>query len=141
MTVICDTSGLLAAYDAQDPRHEVTVQAVAGHNLVISPLVLAEVDYMLTRELGQAAAMTVLRDVANGALVLETFSAHDVQMACEVIDAYKSLELGIADASNVVLAARYGTTKILTFDQRDFRAVTPLRGGDAFKLLPLDATA
>jgi uncharacterized protein len=44
---------------------------------------------------------------------------------------------GIADASNVVLAERYGTRDILTTDQRDFRRIK-LPGGRYFRILPYD---
>jgi predicted nucleic acid-binding protein len=44
---------------------------------------------------------------------------------------------GIADASNVVLAERYGTRDILTTDQRDFRRIK-LPGGQYFRILPYD---
>lgn len=39
------------------------------------------------------------------------------------------------DADAVVLAARLRTRRILTFDERHFRAVRPLQGG-LFELLP-----
>jgi predicted nucleic acid-binding protein len=44
---------------------------------------------------------------------------------------------GHADASVAVLAARFGTRRILTFDERHFRAITPLQGGH-FTILPAD---
>jgi predicted nucleic acid-binding protein len=44
----------------------------------------------------------------------------------------------VADASMVVLAQRYSTRTIATFDDRHFRSVAPLSGG-AFELLPADA--
>jgi hypothetical protein len=47
------------------------------------------------------------------------------------------LNLGLADWALSALAGRYETTRLLTFDERHFRAVTPLRG-DAFNLLPAD---
>ena len=34
---------------------------------------------------------------------------------------------------------RYGTIDIATLDERHFRAVRPLAGGKAFRLLPADA--
>jgi predicted nucleic acid-binding protein len=52
---------------------------------------------------------------------------------------YRDLELGLADASLAVLAARHRTDRIATFDERAFRAMTPLRGG-AFTILPADST-
>ena len=45
--------------------------------------------------------------------------------------------LGLADASLVVLALRFRTRRLLTFDDRAFRTVVPLQGG-AFTLLPMD---
>jgi len=45
--------------------------------------------------------------------------------------------MGLADLSVIVLAARYRTRRILTFDERDFRRVRPL-DGDSFVLLPAD---
>jgi predicted nucleic acid-binding protein len=47
------------------------------------------------------------------------------------------LRLGVADASLVVIAERYATRRLLTFDERTFRAVAPLQGG-AFTILPAD---
>jgi len=38
----------------------------------------------------------------------------------------------------VVLAEHVGTTDIATLDDRHFRAIRPLAGGDAFRLLPRD---
>jgi hypothetical protein len=38
---------------------------------------------------------------------------------------YESMELGLSDASLVVLAARLHTTDIATLDERHFRAVKP----------------
>jgi predicted nucleic acid-binding protein len=35
-------------------------------------------------------------------------------------------------------AERLGTVEIVTLDERDFRAVRPLDGGDAFRVLPED---
>ena len=46
--------------------------------------------------------------------------------------------LGLTDASLVVLAQRLGTADIATLDERHFRAVRPLAGGDTFRLLPAD---
>jgi hypothetical protein len=45
---------------------------------------------------------------------------------------------GLADLSVVILAHRFRTRRLLTFDERDFRAVTPLSGG-SFTLLPHDS--
>jgi predicted nucleic acid-binding protein len=43
----------------------------------------------------------------------------------------------LAECALVVIANRYRTDRILSFDERHFRAVTPL-GGGAFTILPSD---
>ena len=46
--------------------------------------------------------------------------------------------IGLAEASIVVLAGRYGTERVLTLDERHFRALrTP--AGERFTILPADA--
>nr|WP_243740856.1 hypothetical protein [Streptomyces sp. 8K308] len=52
---------------------------------------------------------------------------------------YEGLRLDLAVAVGVVLADRYRTDRILTLDQRDYRAITPLTPGrTAFRILPAD---
>ena len=58
--------------------------------------------------------------------------------AAEIAQQYADLGVSLADASLVALAARLQTIEIATFDERHFRAIRPLWGGDAFRLLPLD---
>lgn len=53
------------------------------------------------------------------------------------MERYRDLQLGLADAALVVLAKRYGTRRLLTFDVRAFRTVAALQGG-SFTLLPAD---
>jgi predicted nucleic acid-binding protein len=50
---------------------------------------------------------------------------------------YASLNVGLAELSTVVAAAKAGTRKVLTFDERHFRVLRPLNGG-TFTLLPAD---
>ena len=57
--------------------------------------------------------------------------------ARRVIDRYGDLAIGLADASLVVLAMRYGVTDLLTLDERHFRAILGPRG-EPFRLLPAD---
>jgi uncharacterized protein len=65
-------------------------------------------------------------------------AAGDLARALEIDTRYADLGIGLTDASLVVLAARYGTRDLLTFDERVFRKITPIQGGE-FRLLPLDA--
>lgn len=64
--------------------------------------------------------------------------AEDIAIAAEVIERYRDLELGLADASLVVLAQRHDTLDLLTLDERHFRAIAGPRGRP-FRILPADA--
>jgi predicted nucleic acid-binding protein len=138
--ILLDTSGLIAALDASDRHHGVAAAALraAGEPRLLSPFVLAELDYLLTNRVSPRVARALLGEVAAGAYQLEAFAGDDVARAVEVLDRYGDLQLGIADASIVVLAERHDVLDVLTLDERHFRA---LRGpqGRPFRLLPADA--
>lgn len=137
--ILLDTSGLLAAIDEDQPHHAVALRSVkASDPRLLSPFVLAELDYLLIARVGQAAELALLREVARGAYRVEWFLDSDIREAVTVIDRYADLGLGLADASIVVLAQRYHCNRILTLDERHFRAI---RGPDGrpFELLPSDA--
>jgi len=139
VTLVCDTSGLLAALDHDDPDHSACAAVLLEHPglFVLSPLVLAELAHLVRTRLGAGAARTMADDVANGAYELAALTASDVRKAVAVDRAYVDLGVGLADASSVVVAARHATLEILTLDHRHFRALVPLQGG-AFRLLPAD---
>jgi predicted nucleic acid-binding protein len=138
--ILLDTSGLLAAIDASQRSHEAARRALenAEGPLVLSPLVLAELDYLLATRIGVAAKLALLDEVAAGAYELAPFDARDVAEARTLIDSYRDLELGLADASIAALAGRLDTDAVLTLDERHFRAIRG-PGGRRFRLLPADA--
>ena len=57
--------------------------------------------------------------------------------AATLVERYRQMDIGIADVSLIVLAAKYQTTRLLTLDERHFRAIRPLHAV-AFTLLPAD---
>lgn len=97
--IVVDTSGVLAAKDEDQPQHAAVARTLTAttEDLLLSPLVFAECDYIL------------------------------------------ATRLAAADASLVVVAARFQTTRILTLDERHFRTLPPLWGAAAFTLLPADS--
>lgn len=137
--LILDTSGLLAAIDSAQHQHaraRYALESEAGPFL-LSPFVLAELDYLLATKVGAREQLALLAEVARGAFRLEPFSGAEVDAALKVLERYRDLGLGIADASNAVLAARHATREILTLDERHFRAVTT-PDGTPFRILPAD---
>ncbi len=136
--ILLDTSGVLAAVDSsQDHHHTASEVLRRSGRRILSPFVLAELDYLITTRIGQRPALGLLRDVAAGAYELAPFDSHDVAASIAILETYPDLGLGLADASLVVLAARLGCFDILTLDHRHFRAVLG-PAGQPFRLLPQD---
>ena len=137
--ILLDTSGLLANYHRSDTYHEGASRVLTiPQQRILSPFVLAELDYLLSTSAGQGAELQALDDVARGAYQLEPFTHQDVAAASEIIQQYRDLELGLADASIVVLARRYNCNDVLTLDQRHFRVVQG-PNGVPFRLHPFDS--
>lgn len=138
--IIADTSGLYAIFNRRQPEHEAARAAVEhdGGPLILSPLVLAELDFFLLTRLGAAAEQKVLAELRSPAYRLAPFTDGDSQLAYEVAVKYGDMQLGLTDASIVVQAARHKTTRILSLDHEHFAAVRPLTGDDSFTLLPRD---
>lgn len=137
--ILLDTSGLLAWIDSGQRRHAAVAGAMEETDgpFLLSPFVLAEIEYLLATRVGAEAERALLGEVARGALRLEPFRAIDVEACLEVIERYPDLGVDLADASIVVLAARHGVRDLLTLDQRHFRVLTASEGAP-FRLLPGD---
>jgi predicted nucleic acid-binding protein len=135
--VIVDTSAMLAYFDTDEPDHEAVSRVIdqAAEPLLVSPYVVAELDCLVASRLGVTAELAVLRELAAGAWDLAVVGAEELSSARTVIERYDDQSIGVADASNVVLAARHGTKTIVTLDRRHFEVLRPLDGG-RFKLLP-----
>ncbi|WP_280396743.1 PIN domain-containing protein [Nocardia carnea] len=141
--IIADTSGLLAAFDTSSPDSDGAFKALESAGLVVfSPLVLAELDHVGRRALGQQLATSMIEDIAaearRGAFEIAVVTTDVLDQANAVRTLYPALRLDLADAVNVALAAEYETNSVLTLDRRDFRALTPLTCHKAFRLLPDD---
>jgi predicted nucleic acid-binding protein len=138
--IVLDTGGLYAALDANEALHGRAVAALVAATppRVVSPFVLAELDYLIASRVGHQAQMALIDEVARGAYQLELFSAEDIGHARRIMERYADLRIGLADASVVVLANRHRTLELLCTDERHFRALRGT-GGKPFRLLPFDA--
>jgi predicted nucleic acid-binding protein len=97
----------------------------------------AEADYMILERLGVDAELAFLNDLASGDFQVECLTPAELGSIEDIARRHRDLRVGLADASVVVLAARFRTRRILTFDERHFRAMSPLQGG-RFTILPAD---
>ncbi len=135
--IIADTSGLIAFFSEFGPQHDAVAGWVQSNDsvMVVSPYVVAEVDYLVATRKGVDAELAVLAELSGGAYELATMYADDVAAATRVVERYRDLGIGIADASLAVLAQRYRTRTILTLDRKHFTVMRPLDGG-VFKIVP-----
>lgn len=143
MIVVADTSGVIAASDRNAHESAACQRALreAG-TVIISPLVLTEVDHLAKARFGSRARTTIIDFILTQARQLR-FQIPETGL--EILDTarlvqqqYASLDLDLADAVNVALAAQYRTDAVLTLDRRDFRAMRPLTPHRWFRLLPDD---
>jgi predicted nucleic acid-binding protein len=142
---IADTNALYRLFTPKDSRHAAHRAALArtGH-LVVSPMVLTELDYLLTSRIGSSAAMNALDFVARQAEARRfeiPDTAPHLRSAMAVMRGYADADggagVGLADAMNVALSAAFQTADIFTTDGH-FRMMRPLTGQSAFRLLPDD---
>lgn len=134
-----DTSGLLAAIDSAQRQHARAREVLETEEgpLLLSPFVLAELDYLIATKIGADEQRALLAEVSRGAFRLEPFTGADVVAALDVLERYGDLDLTVGDASNILLAGRHATSNILTLDERHFRTVTTADGAH-FRILPAD---
>jgi hypothetical protein len=139
VTLLVDAGPLVASTDVRDSRRR-SVQRLLVESqgqLILPAPVTAEVDYLLGRRIGERARRGFLADLASQRFDVECLTDIDHARVAMLDREYEDLRLGLADLSIVVVAGRLRCTRILTFDERHFRAIRPLFG-DAFELLPAD---
>jgi len=133
--------------NSAEPNHELFRSTLESASVaVVSPLVVAEVHYLLSTVGAHEAASDFLEDLAGGFYELAAIAPADYSVAAALISRYeghmerkrrKPGSLDLADAMNIVIAQHYATNLILATDQ-DYRATTPLSGHPYFVLLPAD---
>jgi predicted nucleic acid-binding protein len=106
--------------------------------LILPAPVATEVDYLLGQRFGRSARRAFLADIASARFLVACLEQTDYQLVLAYDERYADLDVGLADLSVVVIAHRFSTKRILTLDQRHFRALRPL-DGEHFILLPFDA--
>lgn len=135
--MIVDTSVLLAYFDSNEPSHGSCADVIesATDALVVSPYVIAELDYLIATRIGARAEQAALTELSSGAWELAAFPTSSLQTAVSVLSRYEDQTIGLADASMVVLADTYRTRTIATLDRRRFGVLRPMTGG-RFRVLP-----
>jgi predicted nucleic acid-binding protein len=139
LTLIIDAAPLVALADPDEPRREQILGILTSEPdaLVIPAPTTAEVDYLLGQRFGHAARRAFLGDLAAGRFAVASLEHDDYAAVVRLERRYAALDLGLAGCALVVLADRYDSDRILSFDERHFRSVSTLEGAP-FVVLPAD---
>lgn len=140
MALIADSGAIYGLHDRDDRHHRALRKFIVNRreDILIPSPILSEIDNLLHAKLGIAAELDFLDDIVAGVFALEPFTTHDVSRSRELVEQYSGLDIGLAEAAVIATAERLGISRILTVDERHFRAVRGA-GGKAFTLLPADA--
>ncbi len=140
MALIADSGAIYGLYDRRDRHHSALRAAIERERgpILIPTAILGEIDYLLRTKLGIRAEFDFLDDILAGAFTLEPLTAADLARSRDLLEQFRSLDLGLADASVIATADRLRVRRILTVDERDFRAVCSA-DGTPFVLLPADS--
>ena len=138
--IVVDSSLIYALLDQRDTNHHIAAAWYQRRTpaMATTPLILAEVDHLAGARAGRAAQAAWRSDVARSVYDVRWWTGAE-RDAVDIAERYADLDIGLADASLVALAARLDTADIATFDERHFRAIVPESAAQAFRLLPIDA--
>jgi predicted nucleic acid-binding protein len=123
VTLVLDTSGLVALANRKDAAHRRAVGALradVGPHAVPAGI-LAEAAYVLEARLGLASLEALLLDLEERRFLLDC-GEEDLPRIRELVVRYADLPLGFADAAVVACAERRGS-RVLTLDRRDFDVI------------------
>jgi predicted nucleic acid-binding protein len=97
--------------------------AAAAH-LVVTPLILAELDYRLTTRIGPEAAQGAVAHIRDHVAV-RRYAVPEIEpyLSTALVTMRRYPQFGLTDTMNVVMASEYHTDSILTLDRCHFRMV------------------
>jgi len=131
--MIVDTSALLAFFHPKETSHR-AVSNLFSHTeepLVVSPYVVAELDYLVLTRLGVNNELKVIRALLEPAWEIAKVTDAQLSLAAELIERCADERVGLTDAVNIVLASSYHTNRIATLDHRHFSVLRLLDGRPA----------
>ena len=137
MTLITDSSFLVALYDGADVQHAKAYDFAANRTemTLVPSLVLPEVGYLLRRNLGYGNSLNFFEFFEHRHVRLVHVVEADLSRVYEIGQQYSDARLDLVDCCVMAIAERLNITRIATFDRRDFSIYKP-RHCDFLELLP-----
>lgn len=138
MTVVADTSAMLALVDSGQGDHRKMVELFRQmqDGWILPAATLPELDYLIHRSLGGAKQQIWMADLAAGVYQIEWHGRDHLRRAVLLNRKYQGLGLGYVDSMVMATAETLGASAIATLDLRHFGSVA-LKGNP--RLLPRDA--
>lgn len=127
MTVVVDAAPVVSIATLDHPLALQTLAFLEStdERLVMPAPVTAEIDFLLRSRIGPDGNLPFLRDLAAGLFEVACLDQSEYGLIAGMNERYREISAGLADLAVVALAARYNTTRVLTFDQRHFRTLLP----------------
>lgn len=124
---LLDSGFLYATVDKGDVNHARVVQVLTSltDDIVLPVTILVETSYLIQARLGHAAMRRFVEQLKESPFRFVSVSNADVARITGLLTQYADLELDFVDASIVTIAERLDIQRVLTVDQRDFRAIRP----------------
>ncbi|MFI5533023.1 type II toxin-antitoxin system VapC family toxin [Kitasatospora sp. NPDC051853] len=135
LLAVADTSVLYAAFDRRDPDHPAANSAMAAARiLLISPMVLAELDYLLTTKVSERIAIEATKRInalSRLGIVRVPVITTDLQrQAEELMVRYEGHAIGLTDMTNAALCWQLPTPVILSLDRHYRDVIAPRKPGE-----------
>ena len=127
--VLADTGGLLKALartpDSKPSFPEYQTILATASIVIVSALVLAEVDYFLRLRENRAAMRKLIAEIfdPSARYGYELPLPSDLVRALEFDAKFKELNLGLVDGTVAALSERRKVYRVLTTDRRDFGTI------------------
>ncbi|HEX3904744.1 MAG TPA: PIN domain-containing protein [Polyangia bacterium] len=134
--IVLDSSALLALLDRGEPDHR-ALQALIAQKpgpRIVTDFVLAEVDFLILKRLGERAERAFVDQVVENVFLRERLTTDDLKRASTVLTRYREHALGLTDATTMVLSERL-QAPVATLDRRHFSIYRDKRG-KSLELLP-----
>ena len=128
--IAADSGPLVALFNRTDSWNARVIEWVEANpraRLLTTWAVVTEVCALLSKRIGDAAALDFLTWIERGGVTLDTPAPASFHQVLEISRRYKDVPFDFADASIAELAARHGITEVLTIDS-DFDIYRDARG-------------
>lgn len=126
--ILVDTGPFVALFDPKDASHRRCREVLRSlrQPLVTTVPVLTEAFHMLAPD---SIGADRLRDfIVRGGATVWFFDDATLLRAFELMEQYADHPMDLADASLIVAAEAWATTKVFTIDRRDFQTYRIRRG-------------